>query len=82
VARHEGRPSGDVYAWSVRQPLPEVPVPLQAPDPDAIVNLQAAFADAFERGRYGRWIDYTQPPIAGLADDDRAWVVEQARQRG
>lgn len=71
-----------MYAWSVRQPLPEVPVPLQAPDPDAIVNLQAAFADAFERGRYGRWIDYTQPPIAGLADDDRAWVVEQARQRG
>ncbi|HUY34990.1 MAG TPA: DUF4058 family protein [Pirellulales bacterium] len=55
---------------------------MQAPDPDAVVNVQAAFAEAFQRGRYGRWIDYARPPMAGLADADRAWAVEQVGHRG
>src|SRR5205085_8771496 len=37
VARGDRRPDCDVYAWTVRQPLPTFRVPLLAPDPDILI---------------------------------------------
>src|SRR5262249_36165724 len=37
VSRYETRPDSQVYAWSVRQPLPKIRVPLKAPDPDIVL---------------------------------------------
>ncbi len=81
VSRSDDRPRGDVYGRTVRQELPRLPIPLATADPDAFVNLQAAFEDAFDRGDYGELIDYSQPPRAPLAEADRQWAVEQARRR-
>ncbi len=67
-----------VYAWSVRQPLPLVPVPLKAPDADVGLDLHAVFADAYRRGRYARSLRRS-PTEFPLAEDDRAWVLEQAK---
>jgi len=39
VARAERRPDCDVYAWSIRQPLPTIPIPLNVPDSDLLLNL-------------------------------------------
>ncbi|MHB1562069.1 MAG: DUF4058 family protein [Isosphaeraceae bacterium] len=35
VARAERRPDADVYSWPLRHPLPVLPIPLRAPDPDS-----------------------------------------------
>jgi hypothetical protein len=51
-----------VYAWTLRQPLPAIPIPLLAPDPDAWVDLAAVFRTTYERGRYARSLDYQAPP--------------------
>ena len=40
VSRAERRPKCDVYGWSVRQALPRIPIPLLAPDPDVVLDLQ------------------------------------------
>jgi hypothetical protein len=55
VSRAGQRPSCDVYAWSVRQPLPRIP--LLAPDPDVVLDLPGLFATGYDRGRYARWLD-------------------------
>jgi hypothetical protein len=64
VSRAERRPDCDVFAWSIRRPLPAIPIPLQAPDPDVLLDLAGVFTTAYDRGRYARSIDYGAPPDA------------------
>ncbi|MGH7135299.1 MAG: DUF4058 family protein [Pirellulales bacterium] len=78
VARHERRPLCEVYHWSVRQPLPAIPIPLKSPDPDVIVELQPVFAETFARGRYERRLNYAAPPRARLSWSDRQWAAQLA----
>ena len=61
VSRADRRPNSDVFAWSIRQPLPKIPIPLHAPDPDVILDLPALFAIGYDRGRYARALDYSAP---------------------
>ncbi len=79
VSRADRRFKCDVYPWSVRDRLPNLPIPLRAPDPDVILDLPALFALAYERGRYARELDYTTPLDLPLAEGDRAWAEEHAR---
>lgn len=67
VARWESRPDCQVYSWDVRGPLPALPVPLRAPDPDVVVDLAVVYRTAFDRGRYARSIDYTRPTDLAFA---------------
>jgi Protein of unknown function (DUF4058) len=78
VARAERRPDCDVYALSLREPLPSIPIPLKAPDPDVRLNLAEVFALAYERGRYGRTIDYGRSLDLPLQPEDRVWAEEIA----
>jgi hypothetical protein len=73
VARGERRPDCEVFSWTLRQPLPKLPVPLRAPDPDIVIDLGLVFATAYERGRFRRRINYQAPP-AILRDEDKQWA--------
>ena len=45
-----------------------------------LLDLGAAFAVAYERGRYGPMIDYAAaPPPPPFAPDDAQWVAQTAR---
>lgn len=80
VSRSERQPKCDVYSWTVRDPLPKVPIPLRAPVPDASADLAAAFAAAWQRGRYDRFIRYADPPPPpDFTPADADWVVSVAR---
>lgn len=78
IARVDRRPDGDVYAWTVRDPLPMIPVPLKAPDQDVLVDLAPVFATAFERGRYAQSLRYGALPHLPLPADELAWCAERA----
>jgi hypothetical protein len=73
------RPDCDVYAWSIRQPLSKIRIPLLAPDPDITLDLAAVYATTFEKGRYARSIDYKAELTISLAPDDRAWAEARAK---
>jgi hypothetical protein len=77
VSRGNRRPDCEVFAWSLPDPLPKLPVPLRDPDPDLVIDYAALFAHVFERGRYTGEIDYAQPPPVPLADDMLKWVGER-----
>jgi len=81
VSRSDHRPNCEVYAWSVRQPLPTIPIPLRAPDADILVDLGKVFRRTFERGRYARSLAYGQPPPAPLNDRDAQWALALAGGR-
>jgi hypothetical protein len=74
VSRAEQRPDCQVYAWGLRQPLPALPVPLRAPDPDLVIDLGNVFATAYDRGRFQRRIGYHGPLPGHLRADERSWA--------
>jgi hypothetical protein len=74
IARAEQRPRGEAYAWTVRQALPTIPIPLREPDPDVRIDLGVAYQASYERGRYRNLLRYDAP----LTDDDRTWAAERA----
>jgi hypothetical protein len=82
VARVEQRPNCDVYAWTVQQPLPTVPIPLRAPDPDVMLDLGAVFNTAFERGHYARKIDRSAAVAAPFSTATREWIAERLGRAG
>lgn len=81
VSRSDRRPNSDVYAWSIRRPLPVIPIPLKAPDPDVPLDLAAVAVLAYDRGRYDRLLRHERPLEARLAEADRAWVETIVPQR-
>lgn len=79
LSRSNRRPDCDVYFWTVRDPLPVLPIPLLAPDADVEIDLGDAFRIAYSRGHYDRLVRYDQPPPApSFAGDDAEWVTRVA----
>ncbi len=79
ISRRERRSQADVFAWNLRDPIPRLPIPLRAPDPDVIVDLGTVFAQAYDRGRYGRALDYAQRLELPLRSADQRWATKIAR---
>jgi hypothetical protein len=73
ISRWEPRPDCHVYSWPLRQPLPRLPVPLRAPDSDIVIDYAAVFTTAYDRGRFGRSINYQSSCPAPLDEANRRW---------
>ena len=82
IARAGNRPDCSVFAWKVRDPLPSIPIPLLAPDPDLVADLSPLFASVYERARYARSLDYRTPLRVPLEPEDRTWAEGLARGAG
>jgi hypothetical protein len=74
VSRQQRRPKVDVFAWSLRDALPEIPIPLQPEDPEAALNIQAAFSIVYDRARYDRSLDYGAALNPAPGPGDSEWV--------
>lgn len=81
ISRGDRRPECQVYHWMLRNPLPTIPLPLKAPDPDLPLDLGAVFTTAYDKGRYTRSLPYGAPPVARLPAKIRQWVAQQVRGR-
>ena len=83
VARGPRLPVAEVYRWTVRDPLPRLPIPLREPDPDILIDLAALVTRVYDLGRYARTLRH-EPPLpetAPLAPEDRAWVESLVGRR-
>jgi uncharacterized protein DUF4058 len=74
VSRAPDRMVFDLYPLILPEPLPTFRIPLRAPDPDVLLNLQAVFDKCYENGRYADVTDYTQPLPVPLSLDEQHWV--------
>src|SRR4029077_2010344 len=75
ASRGNRRPDCDVYAWSIRQALSNILIPLSAPDPDLVLELAELVATTYKRGRYDRSLPYSVQPAAPLPADDLQWAA-------
>jgi hypothetical protein len=79
VARAGRLPVAEVYRWTVREPLPHLPIPLREPYPDILIDLGALVNRVYDLGRYGRTLRHAKPlpETISLTPDGRAWVESQ-----
>jgi hypothetical protein len=72
VSRVEDRPRAGFWPVGLRSRLPEIPVPLRAPDADARLDLQAIVHRLYDSAGYEDYI-YDGVPDPPLVPDDLAW---------
>lgn len=73
VSRSPRRPYADVYLFSLRQPIPNVPIPLRPGDEEPLLPLNDLLHAVYDQGAYDLVVDYGRPPQPPLADEDAAW---------
>jgi hypothetical protein len=69
--------AGTTALWplSIRDKLPLVPVPLQPPDEDVVLDLPDALSAVYDEAAYDLSIDYQQPPPPpDFSQDDQRWM--------
>lgn len=79
LSRAEERPMTYVWPIQLAGPLPSVPVPLLAGDPEVELDLQAALNSAYDGFSYDLAVDYNQPPRMPLGPAEAAWAQERLR---
>jgi hypothetical protein len=82
LSRYERRPLTQVWAVPLQGSLPCVPVPLLQPDPDIVLDLQAAVDACFALVGYERLLDYRAAPPTTLSSQERTWVETHLVRRG
>lgn len=83
LSRAERRPEVAIWPCSWRRPLPRVPVPLRAPDPDAVLPLATVLQQVYRNARYDLQVNYrAAPPPPELAAEEAAWLDAHLRERG
>jgi Protein of unknown function (DUF4058) len=75
ICRGNQRPVADLYAFSLRQPIPSVPIPLLPSEAEPILDLQKLLSYVYEKGRYHLAIDYAQSPAPVLSEENAAWAA-------
>jgi hypothetical protein len=68
---------GTTALWplSIRDTLPLVPVPLQPPDEDVVLDLPDALSAVYDEAAYDLSIAYQQsPPPPDFSEDDQKWM--------
>lgn len=73
VSRVRDRPGADFWPIGLRDPLPTIPVPLRAGEPEARIDLQEILHRIYDVARYAYYI-YSGRPDPELAPGDREWA--------
>ena len=76
ICRGQRRPRAEVYPWTLRHPLPAIPVPLARDDPDVALDLHPIFNTVYDRAGYDYSLDYRRPIEPPLSDADTAWAKQ------
>lgn len=75
-------PVAEVWPLQLRDPLPRLPVPLRAPDPDVTLDLAAAIDTIYDEAAYDLSINYDEaPPPPPLTPEEETWVQEVVAHR-
>ncbi|MBX2892328.1 MAG: DUF4058 family protein [Saprospiraceae bacterium] len=65
----------EVWAMTVRDKLPIVPVPLKSPDPDVRLDIGATLSEVYARSRYDLSVRYgNNPPPPTFSEEGLQWL--------
>jgi hypothetical protein len=74
VSRVQDRPKVNFWPISLREPLPDIPIPLTSQFEPVQLDLQVVFQGVFDRAGYQDYI-YESSPVPPLSPQDAAWAA-------
>ncbi len=74
VHRRHQRPWADLYVFSVRDPIPVFPLPLQQDEDEPLIDLNPILHQLYDLAGYDLRIDYRRDPDPPLTNADAAWA--------
>jgi hypothetical protein len=74
ISREADRPGADLYPFNLQDPMPIIPIPLQATDVEPTIDLKQIIEEIIVRSGYTHFIDYTIDPIPNLSKPDQVWL--------
>ncbi|MCE9565514.1 MAG: DUF4058 family protein [Planctomycetes bacterium] len=82
VTRASAADRYEIYTATIQKRLPKFKLPLAPDDRDALLDLQAAFARAYDLGGFTTLIEYKNPPPPDvpLTDAQKTWINELLKQ--
>ncbi len=82
IGRTERLPKVAVYAWTLRDRLPAIPVPLASGDADVQLDLQEALTKTYDRSGYDYALNYRRPVDPPLDAPLTEWVRTVLGKKG
>jgi hypothetical protein len=76
VNRWPNRRRFELFPGLLRERLPRVAIPLNAPDADAPLDLQKVIEQVYDEGGYMFRVHYNEPCVPRLRNDDQRWAEE------
>ncbi|MGI0485575.1 DUF4058 family protein [Pantanalinema rosaneae CENA516] len=74
VSRSDDRPTADLYAFNLPDPIPTFSLPLRPEDTEPTVDVQTLLQEVYERAGFDLAIDYTSDPIPTLNESSQIWL--------
>jgi len=81
IRRATRRNEAELYPISLRQALPNLPIPLRPTDQDVVLRLQPLLDDAYRDGGHHR-LDYRPDPVPRLGEADARWADAILKEKG
>lgn len=75
------RPHARLHAFGLRQPIPEISIPLQQGEDEPTLALNDVLHSLYKRAHFDLRLDYTQSPVPPLSEADAAWMRQQNVKR-
>jgi hypothetical protein len=67
-------PRAGFWTFTIRDPLPEIPVPVTQELPETMLPLRPCVDRVYDEGRYAEALPYDEPLRPRLSKDDAAWL--------
>lgn len=80
ISRAWERPRAQALLFNLKNPIPDVPIPLRPGEDEPVLALNGVLHDLYDRAGYDLFIDYCQPPPPPLDEESLAWVRQQLNQ--
>ena len=75
ISRGRQRPKAQLYFFTLRQPIPQFPLPLLPGEIEPLVDLNTILHALYTRARFDLRLDYSQPPVPPLTPEDTDWAT-------
>jgi hypothetical protein len=80
VSRSQDRPQAAVYLFTIRDTIPDIPIPLQAGDAEPSLTLNRLLHEVYDRAGYDLTLNYQQaPPPPQMSEQDLQWMKHLLR---
>lgn len=81
VCRSSHRFKAEVFYWTLKQPLPKIPIPLSPDEDECILDLQALFTTTFDRAGYDYSLNYNEDVVPSFGEAESLWADELLHPR-